>query len=277
MNEDWSIEEVALIVQDYFRMLTMELQQQQYNKTAYRQGLLPLLNQRSEGSIEFKHQNISAILANMGLPFIRGYKPLGNYQQLLEDEVAFYLQEHSNLLEPSFEQFADSVSTSPNAKPDFDSILGEEPEPSRVEEHEPLYRPIKTNYLEKEQNNRRLGAGGEELVIAYEQDRLKRAGKENLADRIEWTAKEIGDGAGYDILSKNTNGTDRFIEVKTTKLTKETPIYLTRTEASFALLKAKDFYLYRIYNFDVKPQMFIKNGPYEVFCRLRPENFKGYF
>jgi hypothetical protein len=84
-------------------------------------------------------------------------------------------------------------------------------------------------------------------------------------------------GTGYDILSKNTNGTDRFIEVKTTKLTKETPIYLTRTEAGFALLKAKDFFLYRVYNFDSAPRIFIKNGPYEGFCRLRPESFRGYF
>lgn len=277
MNEDWTQEEVALIVQGYFRMLTTELQQQKYNKTSYRQSLLPLLKHRSEGAIEFKHQNISAVLANMGLPFIKGYKPRSNYQQLLEDEVAYYLQGHRDLVEPSFEQFADAVSVVLKAKVDFTDFLGEEPEPSKLEEREPTYRPIQTNYLEKEQNNRRLGARGEELVIAYEQLRLRRAGKENLADRIEWIAKEQGDGAGYDILSKNTNGTDRFIEVKTTKLTKETPIYLTRTEASFALLKTKDFYLYRVYNFDVKPRMFIKNGPYENFCRLRPESFRGYF
>jgi hypothetical protein len=277
MSEDWTKEEVALIVQDYFRMLAVELQEQHYNKTAYRKGLLPLLNGRSEGSIEFKHQNISAVLANMGLPFIKGYKPRANYQQLLEDEVGLYLQGHRLDLEPRFERFADAATIFPKLKVDFNTILGEEPEPMKMEEKEPTYRPIKTNYLEKEQNNRRLGAGGEELVIAFEQYRLQKAGKPNLAEQIEWIAKEKGDGAGFDILSKNTNGTDRFIEVKTTKLTKETPIYLTRTEISFALLRAKDFYLYRVYNFDMKPQLFIKNGPYEGFCRLRPESFKGYF
>jgi hypothetical protein len=277
MNEDWTKEEVALIVQDYFRMLAVELQEQQYNKTFYRKGLLPFLNDRSEGSIEFKHQNISAVLANMGLPFIKGYKPRSNYQQLLENEVALYIQGHRLELEPRFERFADVVTTSPMLQVDFDTILRAEPETMKMEEKEPTYKPIKTNYLEKEQNNRRLGVSGEELVIAFEKYRLQKVGKANLADQIEWIAKEQGDGAGFDILSKNNNGTDRFIEVKTTKLTKETPIYLTRTELSFALLNAKNFYLYRVYNFDVKPQMFIKNGPYEEFCKLRPESFKGYF
>jgi len=36
---------------------------------------------------------------------------------------------------------------------------------------------------------------------------------------------------------------------KKEKLTKETPIYLTRTEVSFALLKAKDFYYIPVYKF----------------------------
>lgn len=75
MNEDWSQKEVELIVATYFNMLALEIGQKPYNKTSFRQALHPMLNKRSEGSIEFKHQNISAVLANMGLPFIKGYKP----------------------------------------------------------------------------------------------------------------------------------------------------------------------------------------------------------
>ena len=71
MNEDWTKSEVAMIVQDYFNMLQFELEGKKYNKTFHRQGLITLLNNRSEGSIEFKHQNISAVLINMGLPFIK--------------------------------------------------------------------------------------------------------------------------------------------------------------------------------------------------------------
>jgi hypothetical protein len=277
MNNDWSKTEVELIVADYFNMLALELAGKTYNKTSYRQALLPMLNKRSEGSVEFKHQNISAVLANMGLPFIKGYKPRFNYQQILEEEVANFLQMNRNVYENTFEQFVESTPAINRTKIDFENIVGEEPEVSQVAEHEPSYRPIKTNYLKKEQDNRKLGERGEELVIAYEQYRLIKAGKESFADKIEWVAKERGDGMGFDILSKNINGTDRYIEVKTTKLSKETPIYLTKTEVSFAALQKQSFYLYRIYNFDTKPRLFIKNGEYDKYCKLLPESFKGYF
>ena len=111
----------------------------------------------------------------------------------------------------------------------------------------------------------------------YEKYRLIKAGKENLADKIEWVSKDKGDGAGFDILSKNDNGTDRYVEVKTTKLTKETPIFLTKNEVSFATKKSNYFYLYRVFNFDTKPQLFIKHGSYDSFCKLLPQSFKGYF
>ena len=100
---------------------------------------------------------------------------------------------------------------------------------------------------------------------------------DKLAEKIEWVSKEKGDGMGFDILSKNNNGTDRFIEVKTTKLAKETPIYFSRTEWKFATIKGNNFYLYRVFNFNDNPQLFIKEGNYESFCTPIVESFKGYF
>src|SRR5687767_1318951 len=113
MNEDWSKSEVELIVYDYFKMFQLELEQQKYNKSEHREILLPLLNNRSNGSVEFKHQNISAVLANMGQPYIKGYKPRGNYQQILEEYVAKFLRDHRMNLEPKFERFASTVIATP--------------------------------------------------------------------------------------------------------------------------------------------------------------------
>lgn len=275
---DWTIKEVILIIEDYFAMLQSELNNQAYNKSAYRSALLPLLENRSPGSIEFKHRNICAVLAEMGLPFIKGYKPSFNYQGMLAIEVSNYLKEHRENLEKAFNNFSDgNVNTNEFHSPTFENILDTEPVNSKINEEKVQYRPIKINYLEREQNNRQLGEEGERLVMEYEKWRLTKEGNEGLANKIEWVSKDLGDGAGYDILSKNANGTDRYIEVKTTKLSKETPIYLTRTELNFASLKGKAFYLYRVFNFNTKPQFFIRQGRYEEFCNLQSVTFKGYF
>ncbi len=274
---NWNKEEVILIVNDYFEMFRMELNSIPLNKSAHRRKLIPLLRNRDK-AIEFKHQNISAVLATMGLPYIKGYKPLFGYQQLLVDEVAFYLENNKLLFEKEFKKFADEKVEAITKKINFEHLIDKKsPTKTKVTEKEPVFLPIKTNYLAKEQSNRNLGEMGEQLVYNYEKWRLIKAGKEKLAEGVEWVSKEKGDGTGFDILSKQTNGKDMFIEVKTTKLAKETPIYFSRNEWKFALLKNKDFYLYRVFNFTDKPQIFINRGNYESFCSLRPQTFKGYF
>ena len=65
-------------------MLSAELDNKKYSKSNHRRNLLPFLDNRSEGSIEFKHQNISAVLSNLGQPFIKGYLPRINYQRTLK-------------------------------------------------------------------------------------------------------------------------------------------------------------------------------------------------
>jgi Domain of unknown function (DUF3883) len=273
---DWSKKEVELIVADYFQMLSLELSHKDYNKSEHRRALGRLLPNRVK-SFEFKHRNISGVLAKMGLPFIKGYKPLFNFQQLLADKVASYLEGHKRAFEKEFEKFADEKAAMPAQKINFNKIVDSKPVISKYKDHEPKYLPIKINYLEKEQNNRGLGEEGESLVVAYERWRLIKAGKDSLADTIDWVSKRKGDGAGYDILSKNINGTDRYIEVKTTKLSKETPIYLSRNELSFASIKTKEFYLYRVFNFNEHPQIFIKHGRYEDYCKMIAQTYKGYF
>jgi hypothetical protein len=54
--------ELDLIVADYFAMLTAELAGEHYSKSEQRAKLRTLIPNRSEGSVEFKHRNISAVL-----------------------------------------------------------------------------------------------------------------------------------------------------------------------------------------------------------------------
>ena len=84
MSKHWTLKEDEYIIADYLQMLLSELHGHSINKTEHRKQLSPRLDDRSRGSIEFKHQNISAVMIDLGLPYISGYKPRGNYQQLLK-------------------------------------------------------------------------------------------------------------------------------------------------------------------------------------------------
>ena len=68
MTRNWSHIEVKAAVDTYFKMLRLELSGLKYNKTEHRNALVKRLDQRSNGSIELKHQNISAVLIDMGIP-----------------------------------------------------------------------------------------------------------------------------------------------------------------------------------------------------------------
>jgi hypothetical protein len=83
MADDWSREEVEAAVVEYFIMLGKELSRQPYNKAEHSLQLQNLLSGRTRGLVERKHQNISAVLIELGYPYIGGYRPLGNYQELL--------------------------------------------------------------------------------------------------------------------------------------------------------------------------------------------------
>ena len=277
MPEDWTREEVELIVSEYFEMLSKEQSGISFNKSEVRRRILPWLKNRSDGSIEFKNRNISAVLARSGQSYIRGYVPAYNYQrQLLEDVVFSYIRQKQEV-ETAFKLFAEYAPT-PKALV-FDQMLEEMPKMEPVlQEPELVYRsPVKVKYLELEQANHSVGQTGETIALAYERWRLVQAGKESLADKIEWVSQKQGDGLGFDILSRNNKGTDRYIEVKSTKLTKEAPFYFSSLEYDFSKRTSSNFFLYRVFNLKADPKLFIANGAYDDFCNISPTRFKGSF
>jgi len=274
---DWSNKEVDLIVEDYFQMLREEIRGQAYNKTLHRNKLLQLLDGRNDGSIEFKHQNISAVLVNNGLPYITGYKPRGNYQKLLEEKVLAYLSTDKKI-EVDFNDFATQKIEIMPTLVQYENWITTPPKSSLVhEDAERYYVPKKRNYLELEQKNRSVGLAGEELVFEYEKWRLNNAGHSKLAKEVKWVSKDQGDGAGYDILSRSNNGDNIFIEVKTTTLGKDTPIFFSKTENDFSNDYKDAFHLYRVFDVKRQPKMFSHNGRFKDICTMEPVNFKGIF
>lgn len=278
MSEFWSNIEIELIIRDYFTMLKDELSGKPLNKAMHRRALLPLLNNRSEGSIEFKHQNISAVLINLGQPYIKGYLPRFNYQKSLYDYVIDFLKQNISI-ENYFKEFSDRHIQTPLISFHNKNFIVTPPETRVFIEPEVKYSrsPMKINYIEREQKNQKLGKSGEELVLMFEKWNLISIGKEKLSESVEWISQSQGDGAGFDILSRKPDGSDKYIEVKTTKLGKETPFFFTRNELHFSLQNKERYHLYRLFDFEQQARMFIKNGDLNTICKSVPEVYKGFF
>lgn len=277
MGRSWSERENHRIVEDYFMMLLEEARGNPYVKAGHRRQLSPKLNDRSAGAIEYKHQNISAVLLELGLPYIEGYKPATNYQESLRDVVEAYLHQHQEVVGHLLDAAQHSV-------PDEEAITGIQevspPEPleasSPVQNHAISTGPQKYHYAEAEQANRRLGRMGEQAVLTYERQCLSSQGRWDLAGKVRWIAEEEGDGAGYDILSFDPRGEERFIEVKTTKHGIRFPFYLTANELRVSVEQAEKYALYRLFSFRKAPKLFRRKGDVRSWTDLQPAQYRAY-
>jgi len=267
---DWSSAELDAIVADYFAMLRAEQTGHRANKTAHRRVLMEAVH-RSNGSIEFKHQNISAVLTQLGLPRIAGYKPAWNFQGAIADAIGRFLAVNSDpvpfaaatrigLAEPPalfVETPPRPPPMSPAAKKAFDRV---------ARKFDPALR---------DELNRALGLAGEEHIYEAEQRKLFDAGRGDLAKRVRWVSQADGDGLGYDIRSYDESGAEKWIEVKTTRGGNTTPFFLTRNENEVAKERPEAFRLYRLYDFSRSPRLFTLTPPLEALLTLEPVTFRA--
>lgn len=278
-REDWTDEELRLIVDDYFDMLAKELAGAPYVKSEHRLALSRRLPARSPGSIEFKHRNISAALEALGLDYIEGYLPARNYQQALlpllyERAQAAGGSLTRSLVAPAPEGYALPpavdprvvVTPPPGRAADEDSGLRSE------SERWSLRMADLVDWRERDARMRELGQAGEEFVVKLERTRLELAGRSDLAKRVRHVAKLDGDGMGYDILSFEPNGREKFVEVKTTASGPTAPFFVTRNEVEFSKAHDAQFVLSRVYRFrrHAHTRVFELRGSIPDRCRLDP-------
>jgi Protein NO VEIN, C-terminal len=275
LGPSWSRAEVEATVASYFRMLEFGLRGESFSKTEHRNALLPVLDHRTGGAVERKHQNISAILIEEKVPYISGYKPLGNYQQLLREVVLDELAARAltrQLIEvevkripevPSFDDILNVLTAPPAPRPGM----------NRPTRHSSRNVRASVDYLAMEAGNRALGLAGEKFVLQWEQARLEAAGWSSLAGRVSHVSVERGDGLGYDILSFEGDTRERLIEVKTTKFGEYTPFYVSENELTVSKQTADQYHLYRLYSFGVNARMFTLAGALNEKFNLSPSAY----
>ena len=114
-------------------------------------------------------------------------------------------------------------------------------------------------------------------MLESERARLTAHGRADLAKKIVWVAQEQGDGAGYDILSFEPNGEERFLEVKTTIGHQRTPFYLSSNERDFAQEAPDRFRIFRLYGWGTQPRAFLIKPPLESSLILSPTAYRASF
>lgn len=138
------------------------------------------------------------------------------------------------------------------------------------------FTPSVINHIQNNIENKHIGDLGEIWVLKYEKQFLEQNGKNKLASKIRHVAKDQGDGLGYDILSFDLNGSEKFIEVKTTKGRKNTTFFVTRNELEKSKIEQDRYVLYRVYEYEEDREtaklMKIK-GELSNLCEL-PVNYK---
>jgi hypothetical protein len=271
IGKQWQDDELDAIVADYFAMLEDDLSGRPYVKSRHSQALMARIG-RTHRSVEFKHQNISAVLDELGMPWIPGYIPKRNYQNAIFAAIDRYLTSHPAILE----RVPDSpMIVTPPSTVFVDApipIAADGPIPDRLRHLVRKFDPVERDY-----RNRALGKAGERFVLDLERRSLTEADRRDLAGRVRWVAAEDGDGAGYDILSFDPAGRERLIEVKTTNGSARTPFYLSRNERDFAEEMSAEWRIYRVHLFAKDPRVFTIAPPLENAVRLRPETWRVSF
>jgi hypothetical protein len=220
--------------------------------------------------VEYKFENISAVLRDLGLPYVQGYKPYPNLQHALRTKVDRFLADD----------------------PEIQRLINEMPAPDEpsttrlVEVNPPVMAPPTTggrgpittaaiDYLERHARNRDVGLQGERLVVEHERAWLSANGRPDLAEQVAHVPSTLGDGAGYDVRSFLLDGSPHHIEVKATRGSINAPFFLSANELRHALEHPGTYSIYRIFDLGPNPRFYKLAGDMNEILDLTPVSYQA--
>ncbi|NYG44869.1 hypothetical protein GGD67_002317 [Bradyrhizobium sp. IAR9] len=267
---DWTAEQVAIVVANYFLMLERERAGDKINKADLYRRLSPEVG-RSAKSIEWKLRNVSAVLEELGIAWIPGLLPAHNYQDSLVQVVEAQIGLHPKILtepvvvQPRFTSAGGPVLVPPPA------VLNSGPQ-----DRQPALRRLIGKYdpAARDELNRSLGRAGEEMVFKFEFDRLCQAGRKDLAKEMDWPSDRGEDHRGYDIRSfEPDSGEERLLEIKTTHGHARTRFWLSRNQVETAAENPSAYRVRRVFHFRNGAQMFDIKPPLDAGLWLMPDKY----
>jgi DNA-directed RNA polymerase subunit RPC12/RpoP len=264
----WPGTEIRPTVTAYFTMLRAELAGQPYVKADFNREVQAATG-RSRGAVDYKFENISAVLREIGLPYVLGYKPYGNYQGALRDEVELLLArdpEIARLLEEG---------PAPDVPPTVQLVEVEPPVMPPPSTTGRSRTTVGVDYLERQARNRGVGLKGEHLVVEHEREWLSAHGRPDLAELVVHVPSTLGDGAGYDVSSFLLDGSSHHIEVKTTRGSVAAPFFLSDRERCYALEHPGTYSIYRIFDLGPNPGFYKLTGDIAEILDLTPVSYQA--
>jgi len=274
-GKPWTQFEIEATVGAYVEMLEMERRGQRYAKVEVVRKLQAIMPARSHAAIEYKFSNVSAILDEVGQPWIDGYKPQSNYQQDLRRVVMARLDSNTWIGEGLAAYGANAlVAAQPRQLATADVLVPRPSAPSGGRRSSVNLNAGPIPAL-RDFQAKQLGNAGEEWVVDLERAEVTRNGRKDLAAQVVWVARDRGDGYGYDVASFFPDGRERLIEVKTTNYGARTPFYITRWEVEVSKQRAEAYSLYRVHGFARDPRIYVLDGSVEANARLDPKVFLG--
>ncbi|MBR0913865.1 DUF3883 domain-containing protein [Bradyrhizobium japonicum] len=223
---------------------------------------------RSTKSIEWKLRNVSAVLEEIGVPWLPGLLPAHNYQDALVEAVGEQVGLHPQLL-------MDPAASQPRFTAAGMPMLVDQPTFKNSDERPEALRRLVIRYdpAERDELNRSLGRAGERMVIEFERQRLRRAGRDDLATKVRWVSDLDGDHLGYDVKSFEADGEERLMEVKTTNGHARTRFWLSANQCEVAASNPDTYRVRRIYHFRNGAQMFDVKPPLDASLLIKADKY----
>lgn len=124
-------------------------------------------------------------------------------------------------------------------------------------------RVSKIDYIKKAKKDAKIGLTGEELVLAFEKDKMLKNNREDLVDKIDWVSS-YDDSRGYDILSFEFDEAGKeheiYIEVKTTEEGEKSSFFISSNEIKTMQAKKEKYWIYRVSKVNEDPVFYRING-----------------
>ena len=248
------------IVSAYFDQLFKDVTGQVFRRRDILAEYAEQLEKLEKGKLDRYFCHVSALLAELGLPFMTESQPWAGASHALQDALHNYLAENIEKLS-NFRRVALHCKEAPPTEiPDSRVCWVAPPEPSSYrysgipEKLQNLSDVL--DFLTAETVDQVLHERAVEFVLAYEKARLREGGQSELGNKIE-RLDSASRETGCDILSFDTDGEARCILVKPTHFGKHFPFILFNDEIEDLRRGEAEHYIYRPFNLAYEYKLFV--------------------